>query len=149
VQTVLLYIHILAACVWLGANVTQIIVNPAMQRIGGEPAAVWMHQTVRMGRIVYTPSAIVLLVTGVWMVTRSAVYQFEDVFVVIGVFAVVAGALFGMFIFAPVGRAAAVAYESHDANDVKSTQLRLATFGTIDTLIVLFAIWAMVNRLGA
>ncbi len=54
----ILFLHILAAGTWLGANIAQLVVNPVMGRIGGAPAAAWMRQTVRMGLVLYAPTAL-------------------------------------------------------------------------------------------
>lgn len=144
----LLFLHIVAAGSWLGASVTQLVVTPALQRTGGAVAAAWMRQTVRIGTAVNTPAAVVLLITGFWMVIRESVYDFEQAFVAIGIVVVIIGGFFGMRIFGPGGREAAAL---HDAGDsVKAGQLhqRLAMYGAIDAGLLLFAIWAMVTRLG-
>jgi hypothetical protein len=144
----LLFIHIVAAGTWLGASMTRMVVTPAMQKTGGAPAAAWMRQTVRMGVLLYTPAAAVLLVTGSWMVIRENVFDFEQTFVVIGFVVVVVGALLGARVFGPGGRATA---DLHDAGETAAAGVahkRLAVYGAVDTLLVLFTIWAMVKRLG-
>ena len=87
----LLFIHVTAVAVWIGAGVTQLIVSPAMGRIGGASAAAWMRQTVRLGRVLFSPAAVLVLISGVWMVARERVYEYEQAFVVIGFVAVALG----------------------------------------------------------
>jgi uncharacterized membrane protein len=144
----LLFIHILAVGSWLGSNVTQLVVTPSLQKMGGAPAAAWMRQTVRLGKAVTTPAAVVILITGFWMVLRDSLYEFEQTFVVIGVLVVILGAVFGMRIFGPVGREAADLHEAGETEAAGKTHQRLAMFSAIDTLLVVFTIWAMVTRLG-
>ena len=88
-REILLIIHILGAGTWLGANVTQAVVTPKLRAQGGIAAAAWMKSIAMMGRVLYTPAAIIILVTGFWMVLDSDVYDFEQAFVVIGIVAVV------------------------------------------------------------
>jgi uncharacterized membrane protein len=110
VREFILFIHILAAGTWLGANVAQVVVNPVMGRIGGAPAASWMCQTVRMGTILYTPTAIVALVTGIFLVVNSAQWKFEQPFVALGFITVIVGGVLGARVFGPLGRKAADLY---------------------------------------
>lgn len=145
---VLLFIHILAAGIWVGANVTQIVVNPAMQSKGGTTAATWMRQTVRMGNLVYTPAAIILLITGFWMVIRDSLYDFEQVFVAIGILMVIVGAVLGMRVFGPGGRAAADLHESGDEAAAAAVNSRLMMWTFIDSAALAFTIYAMVKRIG-
>lgn len=144
----LLFLHIVAVGAWLGANVTQFVVTPAMQKVGGNSAAAWMRQTVRLGTAVYTPSAVVILITGFWMVLRDSLYEFEQTFVVIGILMVILGSVFGMRIFGPGRREAAALHEAGETKAADKTHQRLGMFGAIDTVLLLFTIWAMVARLG-
>jgi hypothetical protein len=148
VGVALLFIHILAAGTWLGANVTQLVVNPMMQKSGGAPAAAWMRQTVRMGRVIYTPAAIVLLITGIWMVIRESVYDFEQFFVAVGVLMVIVGGVLGMKVFGPGGTESAGLHESGDEAGAVAVNSRLGMWSLVDTAALLFTIYAMVKRLG-
>ncbi|MDJ0924020.1 MAG: DUF2269 family protein [Acidimicrobiia bacterium] len=144
----LLFLHIIGAGVWLGASVTQFVVTPALRNAGGAPAAAWMRQTVRLGTAVLMPAAVLLLVTGVWMVLREDVYEFEQAFVAIGIAMVVVGAVLGTRVFGPEGKKAAESHEAGDEAAASESHRRIAMFGAIDVLLLLFTIWAMVKRLG-
>ena len=136
------------AAAWIGAGITQLIVNPAMQRMGGSSAAVWMRQTVRLGKILFSPAAIVVLITGVWMVLRESVYEFEQAFVVIGIVAVVLGAVLGVRVYGPGGEEIADLHESGETSQVGIKQRRLLIIGAAEIIFLLFTVWAMVTRLG-
>lgn len=144
----LLFVHILAAGAWLGASVTQGLVTPAMQKTGGAPAAAWMRQTSRMSLVLYMPAAIVLLITGFWMVIRDNLYEFEQAFVAIGIITVIVGAVLGMRVFGPGGEEAADLHDAGDEAKVAPLHKRLAIYVLVDTVLVVFTIWAMVKRLG-
>ena len=147
-RELLLFIHILAAGTWLGASVTQLVVNPVMQRTGGSSAAAWMRQTARMGRVVYMPAAVVLLLTGTWMVIREPVYEFEQLFVTFGVLMVILGAVLGMRVFGPGGEQSASLHEAGDEAAAAPINARLRMWALIDMAALVFTIYAMVKRLG-
>lgn len=148
-REVLLFIHILAAATWLGANVTQIVVNPVMAKTGGAAAAAWMRQTLRMGNIVYAPAAVVALLTGIFLVIDGAQWEFEQFFVVLGFITVIVGAVLGTRVFGPLGHKAADLYDSGDATAAAAVQSKLSTWGYVDTALIVLTIYAMVGKLGA
>jgi hypothetical protein len=146
-RNLLLFVHIAAVGAWLGANIVQAIV-PGL--IGQESAAAsaWFRVTEKMSKALYIPAGVIVLITGVLLVLDSEVYGFGTLFVTIGFMAVIIGAVLGSVVFGPRSTAIADALESGDV--VAANRLRLATgrFGVLDTLIVLFTIFAMVAKLG-
>ncbi|MDJ0497106.1 MAG: hypothetical protein QNJ89_04700 [Acidimicrobiia bacterium] len=144
----LLFIHVTAVAVWIGAGVTQLIVSPAMGRIGGASAAAWMRQTVRLGRVLFSPAAVLVLISGVWMVARERVYEYEQAFVVIGFVAVALGAFLGIRVYGPGGEEVAGLHESGEADRAAEKQQRLLTIGAAEIAFLLFTVWAMINRIG-
>ena len=145
---VLLFIHVTAVAVWIGAGVTQLVVGPAMGRLGGAGAATWMRQTVRLGRVLFSPAAVLVLISGIWMVARESVYEYEQAFVVIGFVAVVLGAFLGMRVYGPRGKEIAALHETGEAELAAQKQQRLLTIAAAEIAFLLFTVWAMINRLG-
>ncbi|MDJ0663058.1 MAG: DUF2269 family protein [Acidimicrobiia bacterium] len=146
---VLLFIHITAVALWVGAGAVQLIVNPAMHRAGGPAASEWMRQTVRLGRVFFGPVSAIVLITGVWMVLRNSIYEFEQTFVVIGILAVVLGAVLGIRVYGPGNTEVA---ELHDAGEVAKAGQKLnrtLTFAAAEVGFLVFTIYAMVKRIGA
>ena len=144
----LLILHIVAAGTWLGANVTQAVVTRRLTVSGGEVAAAWMRSTVAMARYLYIPAGVLALLTGVGLVLVSEVYEFSDVFVSVGLFTVVVGALLGSRVFGPHGERAAAAFEADDPEAGGAATRRVAGFGMLDTALLLVTITAMVMRWG-
>lgn len=148
-RDILLIIHILSAAAWFGANVTQIVVTRKLTSGGGATAAAWMATTVTMGRVLYTPAAVVALVTGFGLVgVSSDVYEMTSAFVIIGIVMVVIGAFFGIRVFGPAGRDAATAFDAGDEAEGKALVQKVATVGAIDTLLLVVTITAMVMKWG-
>lgn len=146
--SVLLYIHILAAGAWIGTSVVQAVTNDRMSKESDEVAVGWLNAVVRWGTVIYAPAAVLVLVTGIWMVAISnEVYRFESLFVVIGFGMVVIGVYFGNRIFGPLSlKAAGLRAKGEDAGPVYG---RLRTFGLIDMILLLITFAAMVGRWGA
>lgn len=147
-QSVLLFIHILAAGTWLGTSVVQAVTNDRMAKESDEVAAGWLTAVVRWGTVVYAPAAVLVLVTGIWMVAISnGAYRYESLFVVIGFGMIVIGVFFGNRIFGPQSeKAAALRSDGQNADSIYS---RLRTFGLIDMALLLVTFAAMVGRWGA
>ena len=145
---ILLFLHIAAAGTWLGANMVQVAVSRMGQSEGNAFVAGWLRVAARLGGRLYMPVGILVLASGVGLVLEGA-YEFEDLFVGIGVVVVIIGAVLGPAVLTPTGHKAADAVESGDQADVRSATARLTRFGVIDTLLVLFAMFAMVAKLGA
>jgi hypothetical protein len=148
-RDVLLIVHIAAAGTWLGANVVQAVVPSMAAKQGPEAAAGWYRVAGRLSARLYMPVGIVVAITGIWMVLISDTFDFASVFVGIGIAVVVIGALLGKFVFEPGSERTAIAIESGDTTAIRSAAARIATFGVIDTVLVVLAITVMVLKLGA
>lgn len=146
-REILLVLHIAGAGAWLGANVVQAIVPPIAARSGTAVLAGWYRVTTEMSRRLYMPAAILILLTGIALVLDSEAYGFGSVFVTIGFGMIIIGAILGIVVFGPGGKAAAEAVESEDHGRIRSAVSRLTTWGLVDTLLLLFTITAMVIRL--
>lgn len=148
-RDILLTLHIAGAATWFGANVVQAVAPAMAARQGPETAAGWYRVAGGLLIRLYMPASIVILATGIWMVLISDAYSFASVFVTIGFGMIVVGALLGIFVFGPGSERAAAAIESGDQGRIRAAVGRVAAFGTVDTLLMLFTIAAMVLRLGA
>lgn len=146
-RDILLILHIAGAGTWLGANVVQAVVPPVAARKSSEVLAGWYRITSAMATRVYIPAAILIALTGVLLVLDSEAYGFGTLFVTIGLGMIVVGAVLGSLVFGPGGEQAADAVESGDGAAIRSAVARLARFGMIDTLLLLFTITVMVIKL--
>ncbi len=108
-----------------------------------------MKQTARLGRVLYTPAAVVALITGLWLVVISDFFTFDDVFVALGIAMVVIGAVLGMRVFGPGGREAASLHEAGDATGAAAVHSRLFKWALVDSALLVVTIYAMVEKIGA
>ena len=144
----ILWIHILAAASWFGGAVaTQI----GGQVITSEPDTVragWYRLILRLGQILYTPAAVVVLITGVLLVTGSEAYGFGSTFVSIGFLAVIVGAGLGMGLYGPRSRAASAALDSGDTNGAAVAISRIRQAGLLELGLLAITIASMVWKWG-
>ena len=150
VYTVMDILHILAAAVWFGANVARGLAGSRMVRADARTAAVWSRAVVWMGRVVSTPAAIVLFVTGFGLVGMSdGAFRMSHPFVVVGILVVVVGAVLGMAVIGPTGRRSAAAHEQGNDQLAAALDRRTALAGWIETALVAVAIALMSLSWGA
>jgi hypothetical protein len=147
-RNILLVLHIAGAGAWFGANLMQAIV-PGLLGPVSPAAASWFRTTEKLATRFYIPVAVTILVTGILLVLNSEAYGFGSVFVSIGFVAVIIGAVLGSTVFGPKSEAIADAIDSGEADRADKMRGTVGGFGILDTLVVLFTIYAMVAKLGA
>ena len=148
-REILLVIHILAAAAWIGGSAAQMMLVPPLLRAGGETAKTWMTTFVTMGRVFYTPAAIVVLASGVGLVLNSSLYEFEQVFAVIGIVMVLIGGGLGARVYAPKARVAADAFGSGDTATATAAAGLISRAAVVELALLVVTVAAMVYRWGA
>ena len=147
---IMLFVHILAVAAWFGANLARAFVGSSMSKAGGVTAANWYRASVAMGRVLHTPAAIAVFVTGFGLVGLSdGEYEITSPFVVVGIGAVVVGALLAMRFMGPMGRQIAGAFDRGDDEAVAGLVRRSSLLGWLDTAILTLTTLLMVLRWGA
>ncbi|MBK5267155.1 MAG: hypothetical protein JJE47_06945 [Acidimicrobiia bacterium] len=141
----LLWIHILAAAVWIGAATAVVYLAPSMAQnaITGQ---VFATEWVAMGRKLFTPAAIVSLATGIGLVVDGTT-SFSAGFVSIGFLMVIVGAAVGIRVNAPAGRQIAAAHES--GAETAALYARVRMIGLVELALLAFTVYAMATKLGA
>lgn len=99
--------------------------------------------------MLYPPAAIVILLTGIFLiVTSNGGYQFSDRFVGVGFAMVIVGAVLGTTYFVPRGEKAAALRAAGDANGAVPVERGISRLGMLDTVLLVITIIAMVSRWG-
>lgn len=146
-KNLLLVVHIAAVGAWLGANVMQALV-PGLIGPNSAAASAWFRVTEKLSGRFYIPVGVTVLITGVLLVLDSEVYGFGTTFVTIGFVAIIVGAILGSVVFGPRSTAIADAIDSGDTTLATTTRESTGRWGIVDTLVLLFTIYAMVAKLG-
>jgi uncharacterized membrane protein SirB2 len=147
-RNTLLVLHLIGVAIWLGGNVVLAFAGPRNNSAPTEARLWWAQTQGAMARVLYNVAGILVLVTGIGLVLESEAIEFSDTFVTIGFVAVIVGAVLGMAVFGPGSRKLTAAIESGDESTEKSLNSRLAVFGLLDTLVVVFTVAAMVGAWG-
>ena len=144
----LLVIHIIGVAAWLGANMTMAFAG-SMAPGAEAPARRWWAATQgNLGRIYKSVAAVVVLVTGVWLVLDNEGISMGSTFVSIGFLAILIGILLGVFVYGPGCRQIAKAIDDGDEASEKAANNRLAAVGGIETIVLVLTIVAMVGAWG-
>lgn len=148
---VLLTLHILASAVWIGAAFALQVIAARMRP--STPDAVVNEFAVdaeAIGKTLFAPSAVVLLLTGVALVERQNLGWTEP-WVLFGIGALaVAGAIGGTFLIPEGRRIAALAREpGHDPAELRDRTRRRFLIARADLLILVLAVADMVARPGS
>lgn len=147
---ILLFVHILGVAAWFGANLVRTFAGGLMSKADPATAATWHRATVSMGRVIHTPAAIAVFITGFGLVGLSeGAYGMTAPFVVVGILVVVVGAVLAMSVLGPNGERIASAYEDGDNTLAETVARRSSVIGWVDTLLLAFATLVMVLRWGA
>jgi hypothetical protein len=143
-----LALHIIAAGVWLGANVAQLVMGARLRSAGAEVRAWWAEAGEFLGKAVYPAAGAVLLITGIILVIQGN-YSFGSTFVSIGFLAVIIGAVLGGVVFGPKNRAVAQAARGGDTEGETKARTTIINVAVLDTAIVVATIFVMVYAVGA
>ena len=147
---ILLFLHILGVAAWFGANLVRAFAGGVLSKADDGTAASWHRVTVSIGRVIHTPAAVVVFVTGFGLVGVSGgAIPMTAPFVVVGIIVVVVGAVLGMAVLGPNGRRIATAYEQGDRKLAETVSRRSSAVGWIDTALLAFATLVMVLSWGA
>lgn len=145
-------IHVLAAAVWFGAAVALNLMLGRLSAAGDHAGkAVVAQQATWFSRAVFDTSAIITLLAGVVMVLVSdGALSFGDTFITIGFAGVILTLGIGHGMITPTVKKmqAAMASEGPGSATAAALEKRVAMLSTIDILILVVVIWAMVVRPG-
>lgn len=144
----LLWIHILAAASWFGGGVATMIGGRIFDSEAETVQAGWYRTGVRLGQVLYTPMAVIVLITGVFLVTGSEAYGFGSTFVSIGFLAVIVGAGLGMGVHGPKSREAAAAFDGGNGGAAAAAVSRLRQAGAFELALLAITIASMVWKWG-
>jgi hypothetical protein len=144
----LLFLHIAGAAAWIGAAIRQLAEAPAMQGAGSAARAVWHRNQVAMGTRLFAPAAVVVLISGIFLVLDNDAVGFGTPFVSIGFAAVIFGAAVGPAVFGKRGEAAAAALEAGNESVATEIAQKTKPIEFLDLAILLITLAAMVWKWG-
>lgn len=148
-EETLLAIHILSAAAWIGTAVFFGYAGPRFRDVGGPAVAGWIQ--VALGAIprFVSPVAILTVLSGATLVLVEDEWDWADGFIWVGLAVFIVTLAIGLAWNAPNMRKALAALESKDMPTVGAAMKKVAYAGIVIVLLLFFAEFAMVFRLGA
>lgn len=151
INEVLLTLHILGSAIWIGAALALQVIAARVRP--STPDSVVNELAVdaeAIGKTLFGPAAVVLLLTGVALVEREQL-GWMDTWVLLGIGALaVAGVIGGAFLIPEGRRIAALAREpGHDPAELRDRTRRRFLVARADLLILVLAVADMVFRPGS
>jgi uncharacterized membrane protein len=146
----LVFLHVLAAMVWVGGLAALAALGFNVLRTGDRDAIARFVASFRVvGPFVLMPAAVLVLVLGIWMVIDNAAWSFEQTWIWLALVLLAAAVLVGAVF---LSRAALAAERAVNAGDhaQATQQLRRWSWGIrLILLLLVVATWAMVFKPGA
>ena len=143
----LLFLHIVAAMVWVGGLVALVAFGTHALRSGDRDAVARFVGSLRVvGPFVLAPASSLVLAFGIWLVIDSPAWGFGQTWIWLAVALVAAAVLVGALV---LGRSALAAERAVNAGDhaEAATQLRRWSWGIrLILLLLVVATWDMVFK---
>ena len=146
----LLSLHILAAATWIGAALALQVIAAHMR--ASTPDAVTDRFAIdaeRIGKTLFAPAIVVLVVSGVILVAREHL-GWTEAWLLIGIGAVVAAAAVGGAFLIPEGRRLAelARMPGHDSAEIRDRARRRFLVARVDLFVLILGVADMVFRPG-
>ena len=144
-----LWLHILGAATWFGANIAQAVIGTKLIR-DNAAAPAWLRAVEKSSGPIYGTAAVVILLSGVYLVLRpDSGFSFGSVFVGIGIAILIVLGAMGGLVFGRKTKQMIALYDSGKASEVAGVYRSLSSWGILDTLLLAVAVLAMVSKWGA
>jgi uncharacterized membrane protein len=143
----LLFIHILAAMVWLGGGLILTAIGARIRRSGDDSSIAEFGRTMAyVGPRVLTPAVLAVLVTGIWLVLDNSAWEFGQLWlqVAVGLFAV--AFLIGAVYLSRLGGQLQESDQDRTSNDPLQVLGRWMTGYGLVLGILLVILWDMVFK---
>jgi uncharacterized membrane protein len=148
--SILKFLHIVAAIVWVGGVITTTLLNVRLSTTRNTAAiAAFASVGSFIGQWVFGPAAAITLLAGI-ATALTAGFQMRSLWIIWGFGAIVLSfALGATLIRITTGRlSASTASPNSDGTQVAALQNRLAMLNALNILLLLSAVWAMVAKPG-
>lgn len=120
------------------------------QFAGGDSATVaWRERSAVLGRALYPPAAVLVLITGILLVVGGDAYSFADTFVSLGFLAFVVGLVLGVGVYAPQGRKALEELKAGNVSAALAIDRRIMAIGVAELILLVLTLLSMVYRWGS
>lgn len=144
----LVFVHVLCAIIWVGGAFTTQFFAVAAIRSGGAEAASFAKRAEWVGKRVFMPASVILLLAGLWMVFGFEFWSIMDIWVLIGLGGIAFSIAVGMGFIGPESGRIGSLIETKGADDPEVTERirRIFTISRIELAILIIVVWDMTYK---
>ncbi len=151
-QETVLFVHVVAAIVWVGGSFTAQIFG-FRAAASGDPERVlgFVDDMKMIGMKVFNPAGIILLAAGIWLVIDIDAWEFSQAWISIAFTIVIIGAVLGAAFYGPQIAKVQAAAAERGPTDSEVTQrvARIMVVSRVEMVLLLVAVYAMIFKPGA
>ena len=143
---ILKLVHVVAVIIWLGGSFMLGLILERAQASEDEATVLGVTKTAEfIGKAVFNPAGIITLLAGIWLVIEAD-YEFSEAWISIGFLGIALGAVLGMAFYPKAMRAVQDGIDSDGllGNDTLAALRKLRLVSTIEWLLLIVVVWAMV-----
>ena len=144
-------VHIISVSVWIGGEIMLGILFERAQRSRDEGTLRGLlSQGDFIGKAVFNPAGIITLAAGIWLGIEGD-YDFGEAWISMGFVGIAVGAILGMAFYPRVFQRGLAGLEvgGIDGSETRASLKSLRLVSTIELLVLLVVVWAMVFKPGA
>ncbi len=142
------FIHVFAAMIWVGGSVLIEFTAARGLKAGQRDDLMKVAKDSETGGRLFAVAGALVLIFGVLMVVDVPLYEFDQLWIVIGILGVAIGAFLGPAYFTPRTNAAIAALDADDTATARSTLESIVWMARLELLILVIVVWAMITRPG-
>jgi uncharacterized membrane protein len=143
---VLKFVHVLGASVWLGSNATTVALRALAVRSGDVRRTLHLvRDTDRIQMVLVSPAVGLLIGAGIWLVLEGG-WGFDRFFVVFGLAAVGASAVFGTLYTSPALKRLRSIDDADGSSELGRLLGRVQVGLAVDLLLILAVVFVMVTK---
>jgi uncharacterized membrane protein len=140
-------VHTLAGIVWVGGAFLLSAYGIKMARGANREEQIAFARQSQFAGTLYGISALLLLGFGIWMVADNPAWDFDQLWVHLGFAGIVVGFVLGPFFYGPQSNKLIEELEAGDPAAVARSR-RLGMVGSLETLLLIVVVWAMIAKPG-
>ena len=146
----LLFIHISATVVWVGAGLCSLVLAIGYDRDGDEPAIRrFLADQERLATRLFIPASLTVLVFGIALVIESDAWTFEYLWIVLGLVGFAATFVTGLFMIKPASERIGAAMEREGGRltpELRTDIRKLIVMARLDYVVLFLVIADMVIK---
>ncbi len=143
-HSTLLVIHILSVSVLFGGIIAMSYAGSALTGSDLSVRRWFADAQLAASRVLFSVAAVLILITGVWLVLDSDIIEFSDTYVSIGFLVVIAVAILSMAVYAPACKQLIASIDARNPSAEQAASRKVMLVNSINSVLLLVAIVAMV-----